>query len=450
MTGAAKTLVHTIAARGVVTATSAVISVITARTLLAEGRGEYAVLIAIAWAGLVLGGLSAEQGQTVLWADAGLRPALTANALVMGVLMGMSAAPVVGALMLLSGWSASGAVLVSASMPILIAWEYLCGIALLRDRARVLNNGTMIGCLVWCASVVAAALAGRLTAEVAFALWAVYELVTVACFVHALRPRPRAFDPGLARRTVGVGLRYHLGLVSTQLLPRVDVLMVSALASTGQAGLYAVATTLADLARIPVEALAKIVMPRQVEGDHERAVEVTLRAARAAFVMALVTAGGLCALASALVPLVYGEAFRGSVVPFLCVAPGIVSASVARPIWVFLLRLDRPWVATSMSVGALCLDVTLNALLIPRFGAAGCAVVTGVVLTVLAATQCAWFLRVTGTPAWRLLPRWSEIAVSLSAAARAAGDAPLAGRVLPGRRAPGPPEPEAHARSGSR
>ncbi|MEU9884087.1 oligosaccharide flippase family protein [Sphaerisporangium sp. NPDC051011] len=450
MTGAARALVHTIAARGVVTASSAVISVITARTLLAEGRGEYAVLIAIAWAGLVLGGLSAEQGQVVLWADAGLRPALTANALVLGILMGVLTAPAVGAAMLLSGWSASCAAVMLAAVPILIVWEYLCGIALLRDRARILNNGTMIGCLVWCASVMAAAMAGWLTAKVAFALWTAYELVTVVYFVHALRPRLRDFDHRLARRTVGVGLRYHLGLVSTQLLPRVDVLMVSAFSSTGQAGLYAVATTLADLARIPVEALVKVAMPRQVEGDHERAVEVTLRAVRAAFVMALVTAGGLCALASALVPLVYGDAFRGSVLPFLCLAPGIVSASVARPIWIFLLRLDRPWVVTSMSVGALVLDVTLNALLIPRWGATGCAAVTGVVLTVLAGTQCGWFLRATGTPARRLLPRWPEIAVALSAAARAAGDTPLAGRVLAGRRASRVREPDAHERSGSR
>ncbi|WP_214412865.1 lipopolysaccharide biosynthesis protein [Sphaerisporangium fuscum] len=419
--GAARAILDTIMARGMVTASTAVVGVITARTLLPEGRGRYAVLIAIAWAGLVLGGLSADQGQVVLWTDSGRRPALTANALVLGVLLGVVAAPAVGVVTVLAGAGPACTAVMLVSVPILIAWEYLCGIALLRNRTDVLNRATILASLLWCASVIATALAGWLTAELAFALWTVYELVTVVFFVIALRPDVRRFDLGLARRTVGVGLRYHLGLVCTQLLPRIEILLVNTFGSTSQAGLYAVAVTLADLARIPVEALVKVALPRQVEGDRLRAAQITLRAARGAFLMAVVSVGGLTVLAPTLVPLVYGDAFRGSVVPFFCLTPGVVALSVARPIWIFLVRLDRPWTVTTMSVSALALDVLLGVFFIRLWGATGCAAVSSAVLTTLAAAQCAWFLRVTGTPVRRLLPRWSEIATSLSAAGTRGG-----------------------------
>lgn len=421
MSSAARAILHTLMARGMVTATTAVIGVLTARTLLPEGRGQYAVLIALAWAGLVLGGLSVDQGQVVLWTDAEHRPSLTANALVLGVVMGVVVAPAIGVVAILSGVGAVCTLVMLLAMPILIVWEYLCGIVLLRNRTDVLNGGTILGSLLWCGSVIVAARAGWLTAELAFALWTAYELITVVYFVIALRPDVRRFDHRLACRTVGIGLRYHLGLVSTQLLARVEVLMVNTFASTSQAGLYSVAVTLADLARIPVEALVKVAMPRQVEGDHLRAVHVTLRAARGAFVMGVVSVGALCALASTLVPLVYGDAFRGSVAPFLCLAPGVVSLSVSRPIWIFLVRLDRPWTVTTMSVTALVLDVLLNVFFIQFWGAVGCAAVSSAVLTALATAQCAWFLRVSETPVRRLLPQWSEIATSLSAAGARGG-----------------------------
>jgi O-antigen/teichoic acid export membrane protein len=193
------------------------------------------------------------------------------------------------------------------------------------------------------------------------------------------------------------------------LLLRADILMLGAMTTTGEVGLYAAAVTLMELGRVPPDTVANLAMPRQLEYDERTAAAVTVDSTRIA---ALVAAGSvvlLCATAPFVVPAVYGPAFTGSVGPLLALAPGLWLIGATRPVGAFLLRLDRPLLNSVTTVVALTANVGLNLALIPSCGAVGSALASSVGYGVLAASQVLWFLRVTRTPPRHLIPRRSDI-----------------------------------------
>ncbi len=75
--------------------------------------------------------------------------------------------------------------------------------------------------------------------------------------VPAARPRVRRSTHGWPRRSLSLGARYHAGAVALYLTQRLDVILLGVLASTHAVGLYTVAVTFAELARIPTDALAR-------------------------------------------------------------------------------------------------------------------------------------------------------------------------------------------------
>jgi O-antigen/teichoic acid export membrane protein len=227
--------------------------------------------------------------------------------------------------------------------------------------------------------------------------------------VPAVRPRLRHWDPSLARQAIGRGLRYHPELASLFLLFRSDILILDGMTTTAAVGLYSLAVSLAELTRVVTDAIAQIALPRQMNTDHDAAAAATMRVTRLTTVVALVSVGLMCAAAPFLIPIIYGSSFRGSVTPLLALAPGLLALGATRPIGAFLLRLDRPTLASSMSVAALGLNIALNLVLVPLYGIAGSAAASSIAYAGLAALQTAWFLRATGATVRDLLPGPAEM-----------------------------------------
>jgi O-antigen/teichoic acid export membrane protein len=232
----------------------------------------------------------------------------------------------------------------------------------------------------------------------------------LAVLLPAVRPRPRCWDRALARDALGRGLRYHLGLASLFLLFRADILILDGMTTTVAVGLYSLAVSLAELTRLVTDAIAQIALPRQLGTDDRGAAAATLAVTRLTAVVATASVALMCVAAPPLIPLVYGESFRGSVPSLLALAPGLLALGATRPIGAYLLRLDRPMLASSMSVTALVLNVALNLVLVPFYGIAGSAAASSVAYIALAGLQVGWFLRTTGAAARDLLPGPGEAA----------------------------------------
>jgi lipopolysaccharide/colanic/teichoic acid biosynthesis glycosyltransferase len=140
------------------------------------------------------------------------------------------------------------------------------------------------------------------------------------------------------------------------------------LAGPAVLGTYAVASKYAELVRLPPLALTWVLYPRYAR----QGAELAARRARAAIVpaglltLAIAIPLGLCAFI--IFPLIYGSAFRVSILPAQILLVGLLGEGVAGVIIAFLYGVGRPGL-TSIATGAgLVVTLGLDLLLIPRYG----------------------------------------------------------------------------------
>lgn len=393
----------------------AVGGVVIARALRPEGRGAYYVITTIAAITISAGHLSIEQAHVWLWSRAVDRGALAANSVLLGLGVGVVAAVAAAVIVCVLG---PGVIPVAgygmlalalAAIPGAMAVLYLNNILVLRSQVQTVNAGALLGGTLQCSLLLLLAATAHLSPGLVIVLWAVSVVTPLAVLLPAVRPRLRHWDAPLARQAAGRGLRYHLGLASLFLLFRADILILDGMASTAAVGLYSLAVSLAELARLVTDAIAQIALPGQLETDYDDAAAATVKVTRLTALVALVSVGLMCAAAPLLVPMLYGASFRGSVPPLLALGPGLLALGATRPLGAFLLRLDRPMLASAMAVAALGVNIALNLVLVPGCGILGSAAASSIAYCALAALQGAWFLRATGASVRDLLPGPAEM-----------------------------------------
>jgi len=408
-------LVGTVSTRLVLLVLAAIGATVTARVLQPEGRGTYAVVVAVATTALSLGHLSIEQANVFLWHRGEDRRALATNALALGLVAGTVAAAAAWVVVQVlfpgafPGIAVGSLVTALAAVPFGMALLYLYGIVVLDDRIGRQNAVRASAAALQVSAIVAFAAAGRLTPATVVGIWAVATALPVLGLLPGLGVRPRRFSLPLARQALSTGSRYHLGMAALFLIWRVDVFLLNALDDRVEVGLYALAVSLAELVSLVTDSVAQVALPRQVSGTLDEAARYTARVARVSAVggfalAALIALGGPIAI-----PLVFGSSFRGSVAPLLGLLPGVLALGLIRPVTALFVRLDRPLVVSALAVAALATNVALNFALIPPLGALGAALASTIAYAQLAGCYIVWLLRATPVRAADLLPRRSEI-----------------------------------------
>lgn len=206
------------------------------------------------------------------------------------------------------------------------------------------------------------------SAGISLVLWIVIYMRTVG-----LPPVP-TLDWALLRPVLSLSMVGYLTNLVNLINYRFDVWVVGSYAGTAALGLYAAAVGVSQLLFYIPEPFSKIMQPYLYRGLDAGLLERFKFVSRLNFTAVTLLSLLLGLLAPRLIPLLYGEAFAGAVLPLLLLLPGIL--------FVCMYKLFSPIVieggfirfnlyATSISA---CVTIVLDLLLIPRFGIAGAAV----------------------------------------------------------------------------
>jgi len=188
----------------------------------------------------------------------------------------------------------------------------------------------------------------------------------------------------LAKKVSGFGARGQLGNMLWLMNLRFDFVLLGALAGPAVVGIYAVASKLAELMRLAPTAINYVLYPRFARLGPAPAAQQMRRLMTRATVLTLVLTPVLAVGALAL-PIVYGRAFRAAVLPADVIVIGLSVEGAAAIASAFLLGRGRPGLnSAGMAVGA-TLTVTLDVLLIPRYGVMGGAATSAVAYLVTTA-----------------------------------------------------------------
>jgi O-antigen/teichoic acid export membrane protein len=423
-----RTITVTTLARSSGLAITGISYLLISRILGPAGFGEFTVLVTIATVATQLGHLSLQYAQTYLWGTSSNRGTLVGTAevlsLVSGTLSGASAWVVVylagGRLVPVPGlWVLAMAV---ATVPFAVVVTNLSNLVILGDQINRFNVAYALGAGCQLVAVSALALSGHLSVQSALATWVGSEIVPALVLLHAF-PLPHLnFSMTLAKRTLSIALRYHLGVVFLFMLLRADILILNGMVGAVQVGRYSLAVAVAELTYLTADAIAQVMLPRQTDSSIEVSAQLTARLVRASAVVGLVSSAGILLASELIVPLVFGQKYNGVLEPLGVLMPGIVALATVRAASGFLIRLNQPVIFSITASGCMVLNVALNFALIPQLGIVGSALASTVAYVALAACYVTWISRAASIGLSEFIPRLADLALIRGGRRPAAGN----------------------------
>lgn len=191
-------------------------------------------------------------------------------------------------------------------------------------------------------------------------------------------------DPALLRQSVAFGVKAYAAQSTFYLIIRADQVLVPGYVGYRQLGLYSVAATVAQLLWLLTDPLAAALVPHQVRASPGEVHRLSFAMVWRSLWVSLVAAIGAWVLAPFAVPIVYGPGFVGAVPALRLLLPGIVALAATKPLRALLLKQGRAVALSVLGFGALCLNVALNVVLLPRIGILGSSIASTICYALLA------------------------------------------------------------------
>jgi O-antigen/teichoic acid export membrane protein len=238
----------------------------------------------------------------------------------------------------------------------------------------------------------------------ALAVLTISRYAAVAAYL-ALLARPSVpLDAALARRMLAYGLRAYVAIVVSFLVIRLDLLLVNGYLGATEAGLYSVAATIADGMFVLPMVVALNLFPRVARsGTHEQTAEVFRSLAVLYAAVCLLT----IPLAQA-IPLVFGDAFEGSISLYYWLLPGIFCLGMLTILAHHFAGRGYPREAAAIWFVGLALNIAINVAFLPGRGAWVASLASSIAYAVLLALHLWLFVREAGSLKV-LRPRADEI-----------------------------------------
>jgi O-antigen/teichoic acid export membrane protein len=228
--------------------------------------------------------------------------------------------------------------------------------------------------LAWAAGIVIALRSGAGLVGIAQALL-VSELLRGSVLVQLGRRYVKLrlqVDLSATWRMMRLSLPFFVAAVAQTIYARIDVSILSFLASDTETGWYGAASTIAGLSLLLSPIIAWVLLPlssRAAARSEAALLQVSRQAMAFVLVIAVPASLGLFVAADELILLAFGDAFAPAASSLRIIAPTFVLTYLAMVSASLLVRLDRAWTVTWISLGGMLISPTLNTLFVPRFAA---------------------------------------------------------------------------------
>lgn len=250
-------------------------------------------------------------------------------------------------------------------------------------------------------------------------------VAVVICYLWYRQPNHRSLLPSwrLFWQTLRYGLKFHLSLVASLLLVRVDLLLVNHYNGTKVAGIYAAAAQIGTLLLLVPGVVSSLLFPKvasEADTSGAFAMRVTRHLAMIMFVGCILTIP-----ASFILPLMYGAKFSGAVYLLWLLLPGVFLLGVESVLVQHFSGLGLPrWIPAFWLI-ALVVNIGLNLVFVPRFGAVAAAIDSSVAYALIFFLVAGLFRYRTGNSLVKTFfldrSEWRDLRSLLPGAKQAAG-----------------------------
>jgi O-antigen/teichoic acid export membrane protein len=381
-------------------------SILVARALGPDGRGQYYLPVAAAATVVVVMHLSVEVANTYLRAER--QTPLGDLAQTLSMLAVLLAPPAIALMLvvyelerngLFAGVERGAFVVVALTVPMSIHLLWMANLFLLDKRLPQSQLAMLVGAVIQFVGIVVLAAIHRLDVTTVLVLYGVSVVVPWALHVRWARAfvlvHP-AWDWLLMRSVLTTGLRLHVGILFAFLLLRADIFLVGSQLGAEDAGVYSLAVLYAEMIWLLVNPLVISVLPFQTEASREDAGRLSFKAARFNLMLGGSVAVAFAATCWFVFPVVYGAGFGRSYGALVALLPGVLAMTISRPLANWLIRQGQPVRFSAIAVAAFAVNIGCNLVLLPRIGLIGASVASSIAYTMLAVLYLAWALHISG------------------------------------------------------
>lgn len=346
--------------------------ILIARLLGPSGRGEYFLAITIIGMAQQFGTLGLHSSNVYLVAaERELFPKLAANSLLISLLVGMLAFPVMVVLLprFFSSMDYSMAGLIAAAVGPSMYYLLMSNLLLGVDRVKEFNwyeSLSRLLPLIFVGGIVAFSVLSPWLAVMANVVAVLFVVLVLACFT-ASRSIPK-LDISLLKQGISYGLRAYLATLLSFMLSRAGGVLLGFQSDTVEMGHLSIALQLADFMIMLPATVGLVLFPRLV-GTTEGRGKLTFKIVKVIGVLMMLACLVAWFFADPLIPMVFGNDFSGSVPVFRLMLPGVMALSLISVISQYLAAHGIPWQLVASWAMGLLVMILISWLYIPEFGA---------------------------------------------------------------------------------
>lgn len=391
---------------------------IVARALGPSGRGEVAFVFATTLLVAQFASLGAHWAIPNLAArDRRLLAPLLGNSAVLSLVLGLSAAAVVGnaasAIPWLGGHVAPGDRLIGlATVPVLILSYFLLTAAQSESLFRLMNLSMFTPAVTTFTANVILELLGELDVRSVVLSWAIGQVLALAVLLVGVRRGIGRFgrpDLRLARSMVGFGVKANVGHMGMAGTYRLDQWVLGSIAGARPLGLYSVAVAWAEALFFLPEAVAMVQRPELVRGGRELVSRRATAGLRTTLALTLASSAVVIAAAPLLCTVVFGKGFAGSVDDLRILALGATGVCAIKQLGAALTAQGRPLRETGAVLVALVTAIVADVLLIPTWGDLGASIASTLSYLIGGVAMAVVFAHTFRVRPAQFVPRFAEL-----------------------------------------
>jgi O-antigen/teichoic acid export membrane protein len=197
-----------------------------------------------------------------------------------------------------------------------------------------------------------------------------------------IRPAPTA-DPQLGRQMVAYGAKFQVGQFFGSANLTMDQVLIAAWLPPAALGFYVVAVSAATLSQILSRAVQTVATPEIAQRDNPEArIQRLQQVFNGYWGLSILVMIGMAALLPIVIPVVYGAAFRGAIVPAEILLLASLFMGAKHVLSGGAVALGDPWLISKANVAALPVTVGLLLVLLPVWGPMGAALASSAAYSV--------------------------------------------------------------------
>jgi O-antigen/teichoic acid export membrane protein len=211
------------------------------------------------------------------------------------------------------------------------------------------------------------------------------------------------FDKVIFKQTIKFGYKQHLGTLFQLLNYRVDMLIIAALLTNADLGLYSISVLIAEVVWYLPSSVGQVLYAKIAADTAESANTFTPLICRSIILIVLIACIFLYIISDFIIPWLFTASFLPSVMPLKLLLPGIVFLSISKVLGSDLIGRGFPQYSTIAAGISFIATVVFDLLLIPTLGINGASLASTIAYLINALVMLYLFQKTSNVPLFQIL-----------------------------------------------